>query len=235
MKENLEFIRESLSEAALYDHLAEESAELCHAAPVKAKALRREDPTPITPADADRMVREEFTDLLNCADALRLRTDHELRAVKIERWISRITGTPKEEEMTEKARQMREQEKQRDKEEEYRLSDSQIKMLTDPLQDLAHMDDPLEPIKVVSAYKSQCMVLDYRKIHEPGKIGPLDYAVIYSLWRQIPQEPRDMKKRKRGLKVGRCPVCGTRVSSWAEYCKGCGQRMLWQAMDDYED
>ena len=90
MRENMDYILESIGEAAAYEQLAEECTELAKAALKKARILRGDNPTPVLGYEADRMVREEFTDVMDCADILGLATDYSQRTTKIERWISRI-------------------------------------------------------------------------------------------------------------------------------------------------
>ena len=134
--------------------------------------------------------------------------------------------------MTEKAKEMREQEKKQAAEERKKHLRAQMKMLLNPIQDLKHMDDPLEPIKVVSAYKSKCMVLDYRQKNEPDKISELDYSDIYALWKQIPSKPTGIQQRKSGHRLAKCGECGANINSREQYCKKCGQRIFWGKGDE---
>ena len=45
----------------------------------------------------------------------------------------------------------------------------------------ADIDNPLEPLKVYSALKSEVMKYEYRAEHEPQKINVLDYTIIKAL------------------------------------------------------
>ena len=47
------------------------------------------------------------------------------------------------------------------------------------------MSNPLEPIKVESALKSEIMKLNYRKEHNPESISELDYTIIAVLAKEI--------------------------------------------------
>lgn len=56
-------IAKEIGVAALYENLAEEAIELAHAALKTARALRNENPTPITTNEADNHVLEELQDV----------------------------------------------------------------------------------------------------------------------------------------------------------------------------
>lgn len=56
-------ITKEIGVAALYENLAEEAIELAHAALKTARALRNENPTPITTNEADNHVLEELQDV----------------------------------------------------------------------------------------------------------------------------------------------------------------------------
>lgn len=60
---------------AMYEALAEECSELAKAAQKMARVIRKENPTPVTEGEAGEMVREEFTDVVNCAIGLGLELD----------------------------------------------------------------------------------------------------------------------------------------------------------------
>ena len=117
-----------------------------------------------------------------------------------------------------------------------RLTEDQIKMLEEPLQDLKNLADPLEPLKVVSALKSQCMVLDFRKKNKPKDISPLDHSIIAALWKQVPRKVKDRSKIKNeaGVYIGFCPECETGNSSESAYCYKCGQRLYWVTDEETE-
>ena len=48
-------------------------------------------------------------------------------------------------------------------------------------QCLDNMSDPLEPLKISSALKSELLKLQFRKAENPESISPLDYTVIAAL------------------------------------------------------
>ena len=50
---------------------------------------------------------------------------------------------------------------------------------------LDDMNNPLEPLKVESALKSEIMKLNYRKEHKPESISVLDYTIIAVLAKEI--------------------------------------------------
>lgn len=56
-------IAKEIGVAALYENLAEEAIELAHAALKTARALRNENPTPITTNEANNHVLEELQDV----------------------------------------------------------------------------------------------------------------------------------------------------------------------------
>lgn len=86
-----EFVREKLSEASLYEQLAEECVELAHACLKKARLLRGENPTPLTINDVDGMIREEYTDVCVVSDLLHFGTDVDIYESKIHRWADRLS------------------------------------------------------------------------------------------------------------------------------------------------
>lgn len=57
------FIKELIGEAAVYEQLAEEAAELAQAASKCARILRNENPTPVTWTEAHANLIEEYTDV----------------------------------------------------------------------------------------------------------------------------------------------------------------------------
>lgn len=115
------------------------------------------------------------------------------------------------------------------------LTESMIETIENPKQTLDNMDDPLEPIKVVSAMKSQSMVLEYRQKHEPDKVNILDYTVIAALWKQIPHKVEITKYMTYPERVafGNCPVCNKEVNQTMQFCDSCGQALAW-AHDEEE-
>lgn len=83
-------IREMISEAALYEQLAEECVELAHAALKKARKLRNENYTPATLEQIDNNVEEEFTDICLAAEACGIKESHQLLMIKAQRWYDRL-------------------------------------------------------------------------------------------------------------------------------------------------
>lgn len=59
--------------------------------------------------------------------------------------------------------------------------------LTEIESDISRINDPLEPLKVASALRSEILKFEYRKEHDPKAISPLDYTIIAALIAQIPE------------------------------------------------
>lgn len=87
---NYDFIRDQLSEAALYEQLAEECVELAHACQKEARFLRGENPTPLSPNEIDGMIEEEYTDVMLVSSLLDLDIDKTIYWKKIDRWADRL-------------------------------------------------------------------------------------------------------------------------------------------------
>lgn len=81
---------EVIGTAAMLEQLAEECAELSHAALKSARILRKENPTPAVYEDTMKNVEEGFTDVYQCASELRLRPDIKQIKEKNERFLQRI-------------------------------------------------------------------------------------------------------------------------------------------------
>ena len=103
------------------------------------------------------------------------------------------------------------------------LTKDQIRMIEE------HIQDPLEPLKVVSALRSECMKMEYRKKNKPEDISPLDYTIIAALMKQIPTKPKEDENKRYC-----CPDCGQIVAYESSYgtlysfaCENCGQRIFW--------
>ena len=62
------YMRDRIGDAAMYEQLAEECAELGQAALKLARVLRKENPTPMTETEASDMIIEEAADVLICID-----------------------------------------------------------------------------------------------------------------------------------------------------------------------
>lgn len=72
-------------------------------------------------------------------------------------------------------------------EEHYQLADwlEELKELREykkkmKAQFLDDIENPLEPIKLSSALESEIFKYEYRAKHDPQKISPLDYTIIYA-------------------------------------------------------
>lgn len=76
-------IIEEIGEAAMLEQLAEECTEM-------ARIIRKENPTPVTEKEAIANIREEYTDVVQCAGELSLTVDEEQMARKHERWEKRV-------------------------------------------------------------------------------------------------------------------------------------------------
>lgn len=58
-------------------------------------------------------------------------------------------------------------------------------------QYLDNMSDPLEPLKISSALKSEMLKLQFRKAEKPEDINPLDYTVIAALQEALKKRMQD--------------------------------------------
>lgn len=84
------YIKDHLSEAALYEQLAEECTELSHACLKKARFLRGENPTPLSSSDIDDMLEEEYTDVELVSAIIGLEINDNLYYEKSDRWYFRL-------------------------------------------------------------------------------------------------------------------------------------------------
>ena len=84
------YVCEKLSEAALYEQLAEECVELSHACLKKARKLRGENPTPIEMNEIDDSVEEEFTDVSLVSTLLDIHPNLNMYWKKYDRWCQRL-------------------------------------------------------------------------------------------------------------------------------------------------
>lgn len=82
---NLRLIRERIPEAAQYEQLAEECAELAHAALKAARILRGENPTPRGFDEVMANLREEYADVKTACDVLGLTPDYTIMGAKLRR------------------------------------------------------------------------------------------------------------------------------------------------------
>ena len=83
-------IKDLIGVAAVYEQLAEESAELSKAALKCARIVRGENPTPMTLEEALANLKEEYTDTVLVADELGIRPDYAIYAEKLGRWYDRL-------------------------------------------------------------------------------------------------------------------------------------------------
>lgn len=87
---------QDLSRSAILENLAEECAELAHAALKDARRLRGENPTPDTAESCQHAICEEAGDVLNMISLLEeleaIDSDemHHLRVKKMFRWAERL-------------------------------------------------------------------------------------------------------------------------------------------------
>lgn len=58
-------------------------------------------------------------------------------------------------------------------------------------QYLDNINDPLEPLKISSALKSELLKLQFRKAEKPESISPLDYTVIAALKEALEKRKQD--------------------------------------------
>ncbi len=93
---SVNIIREELKPSELLAQLAEEGAELTHAALKLRRALDKTNPTPVTCEQAYKNIREELADILVCVMALEL--DREPLSIlqtaieKTHRWADRLNN-----------------------------------------------------------------------------------------------------------------------------------------------
>ena len=83
-------IKQKVSEAALYEQLAEECVELAHAALKLARIKRGENPTPVSVEEAMSAVLEEYTDLRLVAYIIEIGLDIDVFEQKLLRWHKRL-------------------------------------------------------------------------------------------------------------------------------------------------
>ena len=80
----------------IYAQLAEEAAELAHAALKMRRVINGKNPTPVEPDDAFESVLEETNDVFAVLDVLTLRRDDERISQKLKRWEERLKNGYKE-------------------------------------------------------------------------------------------------------------------------------------------
>ena len=84
-------VREKVSMPALYAMLAEEAAELAHAACKAFRYTEGSNPTPLTSDDIYDMLIEEFSDVALIADILGISPDEDIMQAKMQRWEERLS------------------------------------------------------------------------------------------------------------------------------------------------
>ena len=80
---------EKIGVAAMLEQLAEEATELAHVALKLARIERGENPTPVLKEDAVEHLIEEYTDVVQCAEELRLVPNREQIKLKEMRFEKR--------------------------------------------------------------------------------------------------------------------------------------------------
>lgn len=70
------------------------------------------------------------------------------------------------------------------------LREYKRKMKTQYFDDI---ENPLEPIKLSSALESEIFKYEYRAEHDPQKISPLDYTIIYALKHCLEEQLKEVK------------------------------------------
>lgn len=86
---------QSISGIAMYEQLAEEAAELAHAALKVARIARGENPTPVTKLEAMLNVIEELSDLQLACEVIGIQPDRQVEVQKLKRWAQRIIDARK--------------------------------------------------------------------------------------------------------------------------------------------
>lgn len=84
------FVRDRLELDEIYAQLAEEAAELAHAALKMRRVINRKNPTPVDADDAFESVVEEANDVIAVLDTLHIARDECRIAQKLTRWEERI-------------------------------------------------------------------------------------------------------------------------------------------------
>ena len=84
-------VRDKVSMPALYAMLAEEAAELAHAACKAFSYTEGSNPTPLTSDDIYDMLIEEFSDVALITDILGIHPDEDIMNAKMQRWEERLS------------------------------------------------------------------------------------------------------------------------------------------------
>ena len=107
--------KEKIGEAAVYEQLAEEAAELAQAALKVSRILRGENPTPVTLGKAKDHLIEELTDVYVCCSELQINYDADIFDSKVRRWMNRIEAAEHEKKQKATAKRHKFEEEQRTK------------------------------------------------------------------------------------------------------------------------
>lgn len=83
---------EIIGRPAMLEQMAEECSELTQALLKEARVLRGENPTPVTEEEAEAHIREEWTDVMQCANELDMAShiDWEQMEAKTDRFFQRL-------------------------------------------------------------------------------------------------------------------------------------------------
>lgn len=92
--DRIAFIAEHIKAAAALEQLAEEAAELTHAALKYARIIRGDNPTPVTPEEAHKALIEEMADVILVTRVLMNQgvsfDNKTIGEKKARRWVDRI-------------------------------------------------------------------------------------------------------------------------------------------------
>lgn len=90
MKQEIDFIKKNVPKAACYEQLAEECCELAQACIKASRKLRGENPTDRSQEYIDQNLKEEFTDVVLCAEILDLIVSNQIMHHKLNRFVERL-------------------------------------------------------------------------------------------------------------------------------------------------
>lgn len=87
---DLQVIRDLLPVEDQLDQLAEEAAELAHAALKLSRKIKMRNPTPVTKREAYERLLEEYSDVTLCAQVIGIEADESMMNAKLWRWGVRL-------------------------------------------------------------------------------------------------------------------------------------------------
>lgn len=90
--DNVKIIKNNISEASLWEQLAEECTELAQVSIKMSRKLRKENYTPLSKRDIEKFVIEEYTDVILCANILKLKSSINIMDAKLQRWADRLNS-----------------------------------------------------------------------------------------------------------------------------------------------